>query len=284
MRVDVRMDAHTTIKIGGPVECWFEPQDDEALAKAVGIAHQTGCPVHVVGGGSNLLASDRGLEGLTVHLRSDHFRELRMDGEDVVAGAAVPLSQFLQFLVANDLGDCEFLMGIPAQVGGAVMMNAGSGTKWIGSHVKSVRAVTPDGRQVMMRGDEIPFDYRSSGLHGPILSHAVFRFPRVAASETLQRLSVYSDYRRKTQDLKFPNAGCMFRNPPGGKSAGQLIEEAGLKGRRVGNAQVSELHANFVINLGGATREDVLAVIALAEETVAEKFGIRLKREIKVLG
>ena len=164
------------------------------------------------------------------------------------------------------------------------MMNAGSGTKWVGSHVKSARVITQDGRQVTMPGDEIPFDYRSSGLYGSIITRAIFSFPRVAASETLQRLAAYSDYRRKTQDLKFPNAGCMFRNPPGGISAGQLIEEVGLKGRRIGNAQVSELHANWVVNLGGATHEDVLAVIALAEETVAKKFDIRLKREIKVLG
>ena len=132
---------HTTIKVGGPADLWFEPENEAALAAALRAASETGCPVHVFGGGSNLLVPDRGMQGLTVHLVGPRFERIESRGESVVAGAGLALPLFLKFLIENGKGDCEFLAGVPAQIGGAVMMNAGSATHWIGSHVVSVRAV-----------------------------------------------------------------------------------------------------------------------------------------------
>lgn len=275
---------HTTIKVGGPADLWFEPENEEALAGALRAASETGCPAHVFGGGSNLLVPDEGMRGLTVHLAGPRFEKIGMRGESVVAGAGLALPLFLKFLIENDKGDCEFLAGVPAQVGGAVMMNAGSATHWIGSHVASVRVVEFGGRILEIAAADIPFGYRTSGLGRLVITEAAFHFPAADARLTRERLASYADYRRQTQDLKRPNAGCMFRNPaPGDKSAGQLIEEAGLKGTRIGGAQISEIHANFVVNVGGAKQRDVLDLLELSEETVRQKFGVRLKREIKIL-
>lgn len=278
------LKVHTSIKIGGMAECWFEPEDTPSLLRAVQIARDLEIPVHVMGAGSNLLISDEGIEGLVIYLSHPHFKNLEIKGADVVAGAAVALSTFLQFLMSHHRGECEFLMGIPAQVGGAVMMNAGSGKKWIGSYLRKITVVDFMGQVRQIRSNEIPFGYRSSGLKNLIITEAVFRFPKVSPSITKRRLSEYSDYRRQTQDLRFASAGCMFKNPErGAKSAGQLIDEAGLKGTRVGQAQISELHGNFVVNLGGARQRDVLDIIRLVEDAVYEKFNVRLEREIKVL-
>jgi len=278
-----KLSAHTTIKIGGPAECWFEPADAAALSTALRAARELGAPVQVVGGGSNLLAPDEGLPGLTVHLSAAPFKELRVDGDEVTAGAGVPLSQFLSFLVENGFGDCDYLMGYPAQVGGAVMMNAGGATRWIGERVVRVETAGFDGATRTFEKKEILFAYRSSGLRDLVVTRATFGFPRIAPAETRKKLDEYSEYRRKTQDLRFPNAGCMFRNPEG-DAAGRLIEQAGLKGARRGGAQVSLVHANFVVNAGGATRKDVLELLDAVEKAVFDKFKIKLHREIRLVG
>lgn len=281
---DEPLERHTSIKIGGPAECWYEPIDERALAAALVFASETETPVTVVGGGSNLLAPDDGLKGLVVHLSSSAFKRVELKDGEIHAGGGTPLTSFLQFLVANGFGDCEFLMGVPAQIGGAIMMNAGSADRWIGNYLIRLRALNMKGETLELSREEIPFIYRSSGLRDVIITHGVFRFPEVPQDETRARLGAYSDYRRQTQDLKFPNAGCMFRNPGvAGFSAGRLIDEAGLKGKKIGQAQISNLHANFVVNLGGARQKDVLELLRLAEETVFERSGIRLHREIKII-
>jgi UDP-N-acetylmuramate--L-alanine ligase/UDP-N-acetylenolpyruvoylglucosamine reductase len=284
LKIREPLKPHTSIKIGGPAECWFEPEDAQSLARALKIAKGLGTPVHVLGGGSNLLIADEGLEGLVVHLGAPAFKQLEMRDDEVVAGGGAALSAFLQFLIAHDRGECEFLMGVPAQVGGAVMMNAGSAQAWIGSYLTRLEAVTFDGELRELGREEIPFTYRSSGLKDLVIVRAAFRFPHVPGARTQQNIAEYAEYRKKTQDLRHANAGCMFRNPAGaGKSAGQLIDEAGLKGTRVGHAQISDIHGNFVVNLGGARQRDVLELIRLAEETVDQKYNVRLEREIKVL-
>lgn len=276
---------HTTIKIGGPAECWFEPEDERSLERALKLAAHSGWPVTVIGGGSNLLLPDEGVSGLVVHLGAPAFRELSIDQDGcVTAGAALPLSALTQFLVTNGRGGCEFLLGVPAQVGGAVMMNAGSAVHWLGEHVVRVDGIGFDGRARSWQGREIPFQYRSSGLSDCIITRAVLKFPEVPAEMTAENMSAYSEYRRNSQDLKYPNAGCMFRNPGGGKPpAGKLIEDAGLKGARAGGAQISIVHANFVINVGDARQKDVLELLDLAERTIRDRYSLELRREIKVV-
>lgn len=273
---------HTTIRVGGPAEAWFEPENAESLASAIRMAAARGVTWRVLGGGSNALVADEGVRGLVIHLDPSRFGgvETRPDGT-VRAGAALPLGWLLKHLIENGFGECEFLYGVPAQVGGAVAMNAGSSTRWIDAYFVSGTRVDAAGRLGGFTGADAGFGYRSSALKGCVVTEAVFRFPRVDPDVTRAKIAAYQEYRQKTQDLKNPNCGCMFANPEG-HSAGRLIDEAGIKGQRIGGAGVSTVHGNFVMNYGGATAADVLAVMELAERSVWEKFGIRLRREIRV--
>ncbi len=277
------LSRHTTIRVGGPAEAWFEPADAAALAKAIRLAREAGVTWRVLGGGSNALAADEGVRGLVIHLDPAQFGgvEERADGT-VRAGAALPLGLLLKFLIEHGYGECEFLYGIPAQVGGAVAMNAGSSSRWIDAYFVEGTRVTAEGNVELFGPADAQFGYRTSALGGCVVTEAVFRFPRIDPAVTKSNIATYQEYRSKTQDLKNPNCGCMFANPEGGKPAGRLIDEAGLKGQRIGGAGVSTVHGNFVMNYGGATAADIQGVIELAEKTVWEKFGIRLRREIKV--
>lgn len=277
------LSKHTTIRVGGPAEAWYEPADTASLAMAVRMAQTAGVPWRVLGGGSNALAADEGVRGLVIHLNPETFggAEDRPDGT-VRVGAALPLGLLLKFLIEHGYGECEFLYGIPAQVGGAVAMNAGSSSRWIDGYFLEGVRVTREGKVARFTRDEAKFGYRSSGLAGSVVTEAIFRFPKVEAAVTRANIAAYQQYRQQTQDLKNPNCGCMFANPDGGKSAGRLIDEAGIKGRRIGGAGVSTIHGNFVMNYGNASAKDITAVMELAEKTVFEKFGIRLRREIKV--
>ena len=279
------LSRHTSIRIGGYAECWYAPEDENALRRSLEIAKELQQPVTVVGGGSNLLISNRGISGLTLHLAAPSFKDIRLgEADTVVAGAGLPVGLFLKFLVDHGFGECTFLLGIPAQVGGAVAMNAGSGQAWIGSYVVEVRTVNGDGTLSVISQTEAGFQYRKSSLGGKIITQVRFRFPRIDQDEVRAQLNRYSDHRRQTQDLKHPSVGCMFMNPADSKkSAGQLIEEAGLKGVCVGGARISEIHGNFVVNENQATYEDVVALLDLVEKTIYQKFQIRLNREIQVI-
>lgn len=275
---------HTTIRVGGPAEAWYEPASVEGLAQAIRMAEAAGVTWRVMGGGSNALAADEGVRGLVIHLEPDSFGgvEERTDGT-VRAGAALALGLLLKFLIDRGYGECEFLYGIPAQVGGAVAMNAGSATRWIDAYFVQGTRVTAEGKIETFGREAARFGYRSSGLAGSVVTEAIFRFPRVDPGVTRANVAAYQEHRQKTQDLKNPNCGCMFANPEGAgaKPAGRLIDEAGIKGRRIGGAGISEIHGNFVMNYGGATAADILGVMELAEKTVFEKFGVRLRREIR---
>lgn len=277
------LSKHTSIRVGGPAEAWYEPADVPALALAVRMARAAGVPWRVMGGGSNALAADEGVRGLVIHLDPANFggAEDRPDGT-VRAGGGLPLGLLLKFLIDHGYGECEFLYGIPAQVGGAVAMNAGSSTRWVDGYFVEGVKVSAEGKVESFGREDAQFGYRSSALGGSVVTEAVFRFPRLDPAVTRANIAAYQEYRQKTQDLKNPNCGCMFANPEGGKAAGRLIDEAGIKGRRIGGAGISTVHGNFVMNYGGATAGDILAVIELAEKTVFEKFGVRLRREIKL--
>ena len=163
-------------------------------------------------------------------------------------------------------------------------MNAGSHGQWIGPIVKSVTTVGFDGRRRVRPASEIAFGYRHCALHQEVITEAVFLLPSAGSQEVQKLLEEYRQYRARTQDLRYPSAGCMFKNPEiPGCSSGRLIDEAGLKGLRVGNAQVSQKHANFIVNLGGATAEDVKHLIGQVREAVKKKFNVELETEVKIL-
>jgi UDP-N-acetylenolpyruvoylglucosamine reductase len=278
------MARHTTLKIGGGAECWIEPADESDLSAALEEAAASRLRVTVFGAGSNLLAPDKGLEGAAIHLGSPYFKEIRQEGDLVVARAGVPNTLFIQYALERGLGGCEFLSGIPGNIGGAVAMNAGSHGQSVDGVLEWIAVTGFDGTKKKLKKEEVPFRYRSSGLKDAVVTEAAFRLPTKSWTETQKTLDDYRDYRAKTQDLWHASAGCMFKNPVDPPlSAGKLIDEAGLKGLRIGSAQVSEKHANFIINLGGAKAADVRRLIESVRNAVKEKSGVTLDVEVKIL-
>ncbi len=275
---------HTSLKIGGPAEYWAEPADEEDLKEMLAFARQKQLKISIFGAGSNLLPPDEGLKGMALHLGSTYFRELRMQADRVFSRAGVPNTLFIQFAMQRGFGGCEFLLGIPGNIGGTIAMNAGSHGQWIGPFVESVTTLGWDGQRRVRKSSEIPFAYRRCGIHEEVIVEAIFNFPKISHEHFQKKLEEYRQYRARTQDLRYPSAGCMFKNPDiPGCSSGRLIDEAGLKGLRIGNAQVSEKHANFIVNLGGATAKDVKNLIEEVRHAVKKKFDIELETEVKIL-
>ncbi len=278
------LSKHTSLKVGGPAEYWIEPVDLEDLLSAVKLCQKKGLPIRVFGAGSNILPPDEGLKGAVIHLNSAYFRQIKTDGEGrLIARAGAQNSQFIQTALEAGLGGCEFLMGIPGNIGGSLAMNAGSHGESLDQLVESVSFIDPAGDLRTMKKNEVPFGYRSSGLKDVIIVEGIFRLPLSDRALMQEKLDSYRDYRLKTQDLQHPSAGCMFKNPKEvALSSGRLIEEAGLKGRRIGGAQVSLKHANFIINLGGATSRDIERLIREVKESVKQKFSVELETEVRI--
>ncbi len=278
------LSKHTSLKIGGPAEFWIEPEDIEDLKKTLAICKAEHIPVQVFGAGSNLLAPDEGLKGAVVHAGDAFFRRLEEEAGLIRAGAGTPNTLFIQYAIGRGYGGCEFLTGIPGNIGGAIAMNAGSHNHSIEEILEGVRVVDFEGREQLLTKNQIPFRYRSAGLREMFIVEGIFRLPQVPRAQTQKTLEEYRDYRQKTQDLHYPSAGCMFKNPSTpGCSSGKLIDETGLKGKRVGNAQVSLKHGNFIINLGGAKASDVKHLIEEVQSEVRKKTGVILETEVKIL-
>jgi UDP-N-acetylmuramate dehydrogenase len=236
----------------------------------------------VLGGGANLLVADAGIRGVVVRLPVDLGAESQ-DGERLVLSGGAPVTRLVQRAAAAGLTGCEFAAGIPGTLGGAVAMNAGTRIGEMKDLVERVEVATPAGvRWIPAEG--LGFAYRTCRLpEGAVVTRVGFRLRRgdVAASRAV--MDADREHRRRTQPLNWPTWGSTFRNPPG-DHAGRLIEAAGLKGHRVGNAMWSDLHANFVVNLGGATARDCLTLIRMARERVRERFGVQLELEVRLAG
>ena len=284
VRSNERLANHTSFRIGGAVDWFAEPASVEELLHLLQEARRAEIPVSVIGGGTNLLVADRGIHGVVVHLGKG-FRavELLSNGERPAAvvrcGAAVLTQRLVTLACQHGWGELEALAGLPGQVGGAVVMNA----QHIGRFVKSITLVSWHGTLHDIPREQLQFAYRYTALEPGIIVEVVFEFPKTPATVSSKRIQQALCYRNATQDLQLPSAGCAFKNPPG-SSAGRLIDQAGLKGSRIGDAQVSWRHANFIVNLGQATCDDVLALMEHIERRVAQCFGVRLEPEIRVLG
>lgn len=276
------LSRHTSLKIGGPAEYFVEPEDLEDLKTVLWECRARGLRVRVIGAGSNVLAADEGVRGVVVHLGAPYFRQISFDGGRVTARAGVMNTLFIQACAEKGLGGFEFLSGIPGNVGGAVAMNAGSHGEAVSDCFEEALLLGLDGRVRRAKKAELGFGYRSSGVSGEIVVEAVFSFPAASPQAVQKKLDDYRDHRQKTQDLRHASAGCLFKNPESaGCSSGALIDRAGLKGFRVGGAQVSEKHANFMINAGGATAADARGLIAGVREKVRETHGVELETEVR---
>ncbi len=275
----------TTLRVGGPARLYCEPANEEDLQALLSLAAQKGVPVLVLGRGSNLIVPDEGVEGLVVSLAQKHWSgfELLADGR-VRVGAGLRLKNLCGLAAATGLSGFEFLEGIPGSVGGALRMNAGAMGGWIFDIVDEVTMMTANGEVRTLAGTSMGVAYRScAGLTDAIALGAVLRpMARSDAEAVGRQIDVYRRKRHESQPRE-PSAGCIFKNPPGA-SAGRLIEESGLKGTRVGAAEVSRVHANFVVNLGGATSADVLELIRRVRAEVRHAKGVDLEPEVLLYG
>lgn len=279
------LSCHTYFRIGGPSLFWIEPEEINDLQSALYICRRNGLKTFYIGAGSNLLVKDEGVDRVFIHLGSSYFCELWIDKDKVVARAGTSNAKFVEYATANDFGGHEFLSGIPGTIGGSIAMNAGSHNECVANMIESITVLNAAGKKMVLKKQDISFQYRSANLKDLLIIEASFILPKISKEKIQQKLDEYRAYRLATQDLMYASAGCVFKNPPNlSKSSGKLIEEAGLKGKRVGQAQVSERHANFIINLGGATYNDVMALIKEIRKAVKRTAGIDLELEIKVVG
>ncbi|WP_183163747.1 UDP-N-acetylmuramate dehydrogenase [Bacillus sp. KQ-3] len=275
---------HTTWKIGGSAGILYTPIDIASLKKAMELITQRGLKWVVIGKGSNLLVSDKGFDGVVIKLAED-TSPLVVNGTTVTAGGGYPLIKLATVLTRDGLGGLEFAGGIPGTVGGAVFMNAGAHGADMSTILTKAHILYPDGTFRWLTKDELGFSYRTSVLqkNRGICIEAELELTKGDKEAIKAVLQKNKDYRRHTQPWNFPCCGSVFRNPLP-DHAGRLIEEAGLKGHRIGGAQVSNMHANFIVNVADATCEDVLNLIAHIKETIKKEKNIDLHTEVEVMG
>jgi UDP-N-acetylmuramate dehydrogenase len=278
---------YTSMKIGGPADYFIEVENEPALAELLRLLNRHGTPICLLGNGSNVLISDRGVRGAVIHLAGD-FKSIRWREDDesvqIDVGAAYAVTQLVREAARKGFAGLEFAEGIPGSVGGALFMNAGAFGSLFVNVIDRVVGLTPDGRTIRFARSEMKFSYRDSHLpEGMVVTSARLRLHRGNALQVSAKLRELVGKRKSSQPAGFPNSGSMFRNPPG-DYAGRLIEAAGLKGQRIGQSQISERHANFIVNLGGAKAEQVRQLMELAKSEVRKQFGIELAAEIKLLG
>jgi UDP-N-acetylmuramate dehydrogenase len=275
---------HTTLRIGGPAALFAVPDDPAGVAAALRFASAAGLPWRVIGLGSNLLCPDGGFPGLVLDLGRACAAVRWGDGGRVEAGAGVHLARLLQESARRGLSGLEGVAGVPGTVGGALAMNAGTARGDFGAVVESVTAVRPDGTRLELPASAMAFRYRGSRLgdEGLVALSAVLRLRPADPTAVRASLRGLALRRRRTQPVHLPSAGSIWQNPPG-TYAGRLIEEAGCKGLRRGGAEVSPLHANFIVNHGGATAADVLALMRDVRAAVEARHGVRLHPELRWL-
>jgi len=277
---------HTTFRIGGPAKIWAEPQDFTDLKKLLEFSKSQGMGIFVIGGGTNILVSDEGLKSIALSLKKA-FGYIKITDEKIVCGSGTNLQSFVLHTIENGYCGLEFMAGIPGSIGGAVVKNAGSGLEgpWISDFIHRVRVLDPDGAIRSIAKEDINFSYRSSGLEDSIVLEVEFILKKAEAkSDAIREYQDYLNEKKSKQDLSSLSAGCVFKNPEGSEmSAASLIEKCDLKGKRVGDAVISEKHANFILNLGKASFADVVKLIELAKKTVKDKYKVELETELEII-
>jgi UDP-N-acetylmuramate dehydrogenase len=277
----------TSVRVGGPAALSVRPRTVPGLVSLLQLARSEGLPVTVLGGGANTLVGDVGVAGFTVRLPADLFPEgvepLEGGGRRITLGAGAAIVKLVNAMRAHKLVGAEFLAGIPGTLGGAVTMNAGTKHGECMRVVEAVEVATADGVEWLPQ-QAIPFAYRHTELPaGAVVTRVRFVLHPGDLEQSQVRMDLDLGYRKRTQPLSQPNFGSVFTNPPG-HHAGALVEGVGLKGHTVGRAQISPLHANWIVNLGGASARDVTALIALMQRRVYEETGVTLTPEVKRVG
>lgn len=278
-----KLKKHTSFKIGGPADYFCSVKSIDDIKAAIAFAKEKKISYTILGEGTNLLVRDIGFRGLVINF-SRGMDDLSIEGNKAVVGAGYKLNKLVLLLAKRGFGGLEFLAGIPGSVGGAVVMNAGAWGKSIGKFVESVRVIDHKGDEKIISGARLGFGYRKSKLQNEkfILAEATLKLIRKNKKSTGKKIRESLQKRRERHPLGIPNCGSVFKNPNGSYAA-MLIEEAGCKGMRIGDAQVSPKHANFIINLGEAKSKDVLKLITVIKDKVRRKHGIALEPEVKIM-
>lgn len=287
VKLDEPLARYTSMKIGGPADCFVEVENAPALGQAMPLLKKSALPLCFLGNGSNVLISDRGVRGVVLRLTGDFKKAVWHEASDhisVSVGAAYAITQLVREAVRKGYTGLEFAEGIPGTMGGALVMNAGAYGSEFERVVERVDGVLADGQARQLSRGELTFGYRTSHLpQGMIVTAVQLLLAKDDATRVGAKLKALVTKRKSSQPTGYPNSGSMFRNPPG-DYAGRLIEAAGLKGSRIGQAQISERHANFIVNLGGAKADDVNQLMARAKAAVAQRFGVQLEAEVRLLG
>ena len=283
-RTDEPLAPHTTFRVGGPADVFVEARTIDDLVNFVRLARQHGVSFFILGNGSNLLVRDGGIRGLVIE---NHCDQHSLDATTAIftaeSGASLP--GIANRLARQGWSGLEWAIGVPGTLGGAVVGNAGAHGGSIADNLVAVTILDADGATRRLPKTDCAFAYRTSRFKRDareVVLSAEFALRRDDPPACIARMNAYTEHRRRTQPTE-PSVGSMFKNPPG-DYAGRLIEQAGLKGTRVGNVEVSRVHANFFVNRGGATAQDALRLVEIAQRAVREKFGIALELEIQVVG
>ncbi|MFA0762190.1 MAG: hypothetical protein HZLCBSQH_002310 [Candidatus Fervidibacterota bacterium] len=278
------MSEHTTLRVGGPADALVHVSTLSELRSLVQFCREREIPLFILGEGSNLIVRDGGLRGIVLRL-GGQLQQIHFNTTKGTVGGGVYLPHLLVKAARRGLKGLERCTGVPGTVGGALISNAGTADEFIGDLVQSVTVLTEGGEVRELSRDELRFSYRWSNLRekGLIIVGATLTLEPDEPSAIMERIRRRWHYRRQTQPVDQPCAGCIFKNPPG-ERAGRLLDAAGLKGVRIGDAQVSPIHANFIVNLGRATAKDVLTLAEHMRQTVYQRFGILLDYEVQIVG
>jgi UDP-N-acetylmuramate dehydrogenase len=279
------MKNHTTLGIGGKAACYVYPHSQGELCKLLSYCDENSIPVFFAGSGSNLLVSDDGFDGVIISLKKT-FKSLKISDDGVITvESGVMLGNMVKNAIGENIKGLESLIGVPGTVGGALIMNAGAYGSEISNYFTAATTITMSGEIKQYSKDTIEFSYRDSTFPAnEILVNATFVCEKGNVDNIRERKLLASQKRKDNQPLKFRSAGSIFKNPRLELGAGQLIDRAGLKGLRKGNAEISPKHANFIVNLGGALSEDVLKLIRTAQLEVDRQFNVKLELEVRLLG
>ena len=283
---DIKMNEplkdHTSYLIGGPADIYIYPKNKDQLIDLLKVLQEDTYPYFILGKGSNILAADKGFNGCIIDL-TKYFAEIKVNNNNMNIGAGALLTTIAFTAIKNSLSGMEELAGIPGTLGGALLMNAGCYGNEIFKLVESVSFINSENEIEELPIDELEFGYRTSSLKGNVIIEAKLRLVKSDPVKIRERTEVFLSKRRESQPLEFPSCGSVFKRPKG-NFAGKLIEDAMLKERKIGGAQVSKKHAGFILNKENATANDVKELIELIKNTVSEKFNVILEEEVIYLG
>ncbi|HOC53143.1 MAG TPA: UDP-N-acetylmuramate dehydrogenase [Caldisericia bacterium] len=275
----------TTFKVGGKVDYLIIPKDYDDIRLTLKFGKDNNIPVYLMGNGSNLLISDRGVRGIIIRISKENFNKKKIKNNLITSESGVLLYELISISVRNELSGLEFLHGIPGALGGVIAMNAGTDGSSISDYLREIKVMDSFGEIHILPKEEFGFTYRNSLIVEKklIVLEALIELKKSKKENIFSTLKYKVKKRKLTQPINYPTAGCVFKNE-GDNKAGYLIEKAGCKGLRVGDAEVSMVHANFIFNRGNATFSDVISLMKMVKERVYEKFNINLNPEVIIMG